>query len=136
MRWKKSGVSRNSKKFDKYFDGVLKHAVDVAAAVDTKPTAPRIQKKQVHRDNTEFHGPLQYYLRNIAIPFIERIIAKLDAQFSEIFTKVSKLLVLVPSVSLPMMQLLAMKISKHVLNYIKKTYHALKFLKISCWVGN
>ena len=45
------------KNIDKYFDGVSKHAVHVAAAVGTEPTAPRIPKKQVHRDNTEPHGP-------------------------------------------------------------------------------
>ena len=48
---------------DKYFDGVFKHAVHVAAAAGTEPTAPRIEKKQVHRDNTESHGLLQHYLR-------------------------------------------------------------------------
>ena len=78
----------NRKTFDKYFDGVFKHAAYVAAAVSTEPAALRIPKKQVHCDNTESYGPLQYYLRNIANPFMDYKIAELDAQFSEISTKI------------------------------------------------
>ncbi|XP_041372811.1 52 kDa repressor of the inhibitor of the protein kinase-like [Gigantopelta aegis] len=86
--------------FDSYFEGVYQHAVSVAASVGTEPTVPRVAKNQMHRDNAVSSSPLQYYLRNTAIPFIDHIIAELDSQFSDVSKKASKLLALVPSVFL------------------------------------
>ena len=59
---------------------------------------PRIASRQKHRSNTEAANPLEYYKRNMAIPFLDHIIAFIDQQFSQSSINASLLLGLVPSV--------------------------------------
>ncbi|KAG1655594.1 hypothetical protein GQR58_024427 [Nymphon striatum] len=64
--------------YQKYFEGVYNHAIYMAASVGTGPKSPRTAKKQTHHESADSNGPLQYYLRNIGIPFIDHIIVELD----------------------------------------------------------
>lgn len=83
---------------EQYFNGVFQHAVRLGESVGTEPSMPRIVKRQIHRSNTEATSPEQYYLRNMAIPFVDHLCNELESQFSMLNKTASKLLYLVPSV--------------------------------------
>ena len=59
---------------------------------------PRIASRQQYRSNTEASNPLEYYKRNVAIPFLDHIIAFIDLLFSQSSTKANFLLSLAPNV--------------------------------------
>ena len=80
-----------------YFEGVFKHAVRLGESVGTTACMPRIAKRQTHRSNVEATSPQQYYLRNMAIPFLDHLISELESQFTNVTKTVSKLLFLIPS---------------------------------------
>ena len=81
--------------FHVHFDAIYDLAVEMAENVGIVPTAPRTIGRQRHRTNVD---PKECYLVNFAVPFLDRIIAELDCQFSGLTMRVSKLLGLVPSV--------------------------------------
>ena len=53
---------------------------------------------QRHHSNTEAANPVDYYKRNVAIPFLDHIIAFIDQQFSQSSINASLLLGLVPNI--------------------------------------
>ena len=71
----------------------------MAAQIDMGPAKPRAAGRQKHRGNTPAETVDQYFLRNMAIPFLDHIIAVFEAQFSGLTVTSSLLLGLVPSVS-------------------------------------
>jgi len=70
----------------------------MANEVGAEPNAPRVAKRQRHRQNAESDLLRQYYLRNVAIPIMDHLCAELDSQFSEHSKLAVKLLNMVPSV--------------------------------------
>ena len=84
---------------DADFHTIYEQAVRMAAAVDVEPEKPRGAGRQMHRSNAPAESVEQYYLRNMAIPLVDHIIAELDSQFSRL-SRVSATLRLVPSVLL------------------------------------
>ncbi len=80
------------------FDKIYQHAVRVAAEVNIEPTKPRSAGRQSHRSNAPAETPKEYYLRNMAIPFLDHIITQFEARFSSLAVTSSLLLGLVPSV--------------------------------------
>ena len=70
----------------------------MANEIGAEPSAPRVPKRQRHRQNAESDSPQQYYLSNVAIPFMDHLCVELDSQFSEHSKPAVKLLNMVPSV--------------------------------------
>ena len=80
------------------FSKIYDHAIRIAEKIGTPAEMPRIASRQRHRSNTEASNPLEYYKRNVAIPFLDHIIAFIDQQFSQSSTKASFLLGLIPNI--------------------------------------
>ena len=83
---------------DATFHPIYEQAILMANKVGTEPSKPRIAGRQEHRSNTPSDTVEQYYLRNLCIPFLDTIIAELNAQFSTLTTTSVNILGLVPSV--------------------------------------
>ena len=66
---------------EEYSDGVYAHAVCMANEVGAEPNAPRVAKRQRHRQNAESDLLRQYYLRNVAIPFMITFVQNLILSF-------------------------------------------------------
>ena len=75
---------------DSYFEDIF--------AVSVDESMPRIAKHQMQRANVESDCPQQYYLRNMALPFLDHLCMELDSQFSWQRQQVKKLLFLAPIV--------------------------------------
>lgn len=86
------------KTVDADFEKIYDQAVRMASQIGTEPTKPRAAGRQEHRANAPAQDVKNYYLRNMAIPFLDHIIAEFEAQFSELSVKASKLLGLIPSI--------------------------------------
>ena len=80
------------------FSKIYDHAIRIAEKIGTPAEMPRIASRQRHRSNTEASNPLEYYKRNVAIPFLDHIIAFIDQQFSQSSTKASFLMGLIPNI--------------------------------------
>ena len=83
---------------DSGFDKIYDHAIRIAEKIGTTAEMPRVASRQRHRSNTEAANPLEYYKRNVAIPFLDHIIAFIDQQFSQSSINASLLLGLVPNI--------------------------------------
>ena len=70
----------------------------IADKIGTIAEMPRIASRQRHRSNIEAANPLEYYKRNVAIPFLDHIIAFIDQQFCQSSINASLLLGLVPNI--------------------------------------
>ena len=84
------------------FHRIYEHVVFVAAKVNVEPERPRIAGRQAHRNNaptTENENHIEsYFLRNLAIPFLDSINLELDERFSNVVQQCSGLLRLILSV--------------------------------------
>ena len=69
----------------------------MAKKVGSQISMPRIVSRQTHRSNAEATCPLEYFKRNVAIPFLDHIIMCIEQQFSESAMIATSLLGLVPS---------------------------------------
>jgi hypothetical protein len=58
-------------------------AVSLARSVETDPQRPRVAGRQHHRANTPADTPLEYYKRDITIPFLDHLKAQIQTRFSE-----------------------------------------------------
>lgn len=68
---------------DGAFASIYRQAERVAAAVNVEPRMPRISTgRQTHRDNAPSYTIFDHYKINTAIPFVDHMIAQLDARFS------------------------------------------------------
>ena len=86
------------KNIEKYFHGICMHSERMSEAVGQTPQMPRIVGRQVHKSNVKASTPEEYYLKNLAIPFLDNVNMEIDTQFSELSTKCMKLFALVPSI--------------------------------------
>lgn len=80
------------------FGKIYDHAVRTAEKIGTTAEMPCVVARQRHRSNTEASNPLEYYKRNVAIPFLDHIIEFIEQQFYQTSIKASLLLGLVPSI--------------------------------------
>ena len=62
-------------------------------------TIPRINAREVHRDNIPADTPEEYYRRTLMIPFLDHITTELENRFGPIHQTKVKLLGLVPSLA-------------------------------------
>ena len=81
-----------------YFHSVFKHSERMTEAVGQTAKMPRIIGRQVLKSNVAASTPEEYYLKNLAIPFLDNVNMEIDSQFSEMSTKCMKLFALVPSI--------------------------------------
>ena len=83
---------------DSGFSKIYDHAIRIAEKIGTKAEMLRIASRQRHRSNSEATNPLEYFKRNVAIPFLDHVITFIDQQFSRSSITSSLLLGLVPSI--------------------------------------
>ena len=83
---------------DKGFKLIYDQSHRMAEKVGTTPSMPRVAIRQQHRSNIVSLSPLDYYQKNVAIPFLDHICTYLDEQFSTLSVTASSLLSLVPIV--------------------------------------
>ena len=86
------------KTIDSDFTKIYDQAVRIANKVEVQPTRPRSAGRMQNRANAPSESVQEYFLRNMAIPFIDHIIMELEARFTPLSTTSSTLLGLVPSV--------------------------------------
>ena len=70
----------------------------MASAVNVDPCKTRTCVRQRNRPNAEAETVEEWYRVNVAVPFLDHIIAELDSQFSAMAQTSSQLLGLVPSI--------------------------------------
>ena len=80
------------------FNQIYEQAVRMAAQVNVEPTQPRAAGRQKHRENVPAEGVKEYYLRNMAIPFLDHVILEFESRFSPLSVSASRLMGLIPSV--------------------------------------
>ena len=91
-------IKSTRKNIDKEFIVTFEQAERVDAKIGTQPSMPRIAKKQVNGDNTNGNSLETYYRRVFAIPFIDKLISKLELRFTKLSHSASRLLFLIPTV--------------------------------------
>ena len=64
------------------FEQMYQQALRMAEKVNVEPAKPRTTGRQRHRANAPAESVKEYYMNNIAIPFLDHIISELDARFS------------------------------------------------------
>ncbi len=83
---------------DERFESVIyTQAVRLADKVGTTPCRPRIPKRQKNRSNVPGDTVVDFYKRNVVIPFMDHIIKNLEDRFSPLAVTATSLLGLVPS---------------------------------------
>jgi hypothetical protein len=96
----RSVYKREREDVEKGFKLIYDQSHRMAEKVGITPTMPRIATRQQHRSNIASLSPLDYYQKNVAIPFLDHICTYLNEQFSILSVTASSLLSLVPSVML------------------------------------
>ena len=86
------------KNFEVDFHKVYSQAERMATAVNVDPSKPRSCARQRNRPNAQVETVEEWYRVNVAVAFLDHIIAELDSQFSVLAQTASKLLGLVPLV--------------------------------------
>ena len=82
-------------KISNEFNKVYQQAETMGASINVDPSRPRSCARQRNRPNIATDD---WYKVNVAIPFIDHIIAELDSQFSQLANTASQLLCLVTSI--------------------------------------
>ena len=85
-------------KISNEFNKVYQQAETMGASINVDPSRPRSCARQRNRPNIATDSIEDWYKVNVAIPFIDHIIAELDSQFSQLANTASQLLCLVPSI--------------------------------------
>ena len=80
------------------FQAIFDQSVRLAEKVSVIPIMPRQAQRQLHRSNVPAVSVVDYYWKNVAVPFLDHIISNLDERFSSLTVTASSLLGLVPSV--------------------------------------
>ena len=83
---------------DNNFQVIYDHSGRMAEKVGSSVSMPRIAARQQHRSNTSSDTPLDYYKKNVAIPFLNHISTHLAEQFSSLTITAGSILGIVPSV--------------------------------------
>ena len=71
-------------------------AADIARQIGVEPCKPRTCGRQTKRDNIDAASPEEYYRRNLTVPFLDTFIVEMGARFSELQSKASMGMKLVP----------------------------------------
>ena len=61
---------------------MFQKALQVLSDLDVVVALPRINRRQVHRDNVPASSPEQYYRRSIYLPMLDSLIFDLETRFS------------------------------------------------------
>ena len=85
-------------KISNEFNKVYQQAETMGASINVDPSRPRSCARQRNRPNIATDSIEDWYKVNVAIPFIDHIIAELDSKFSQLANTASQLLCLVPSI--------------------------------------
>ena len=80
------------------FGKIYEQAVRMANEIDIEPAKPRAAGRQKHRANAPSETVKEYYLVNMAIPFLDHIISEFGARFEGLSVRASKLFGLIPSI--------------------------------------
>ena len=83
---------------DNNFQVIYDHSCRMAEKVGSSVSMPRIAARQQHRSNISSDTPLDYYKKNVAIPFLDHISTHLAEQFSSLTITAGSILGIVPSV--------------------------------------
>lgn len=67
---------------DSLFDAVYNEAQSLAEKVGVEPQMPRNASTMRHRSNIPADSVKQYYLRNLAVPFVDYINNELDSKLT------------------------------------------------------
>ena len=69
---------------DEPMNQILEQAAALSQSVGKEPYKPRTTGRQTHRGNagSSDDSVEDYYRKNVAVPFLDNIIADLDAQFT------------------------------------------------------
>ena len=74
---------RERENIDSSFGPIYTQSVRLGEKIATTATMPRITSSQQHRSNAEASSPYEYFKRNVAIPFLDHIIIRINQQFSQ-----------------------------------------------------
>lgn len=81
------------------FNQIHEQAIRMAAQVNVQPTTqPQAAGQQTHRENVPAETVKDYYCRNMAIPFLDRVILEFESRFSPLSVTASRILGLIPSI--------------------------------------
>lgn len=80
------------------FNQIYEQAVRMAAQVNVQPSKPRATGRQTHRGNVPAETVKDYYLHNMAIPFLDHVISEFESRFSPLSVTASRLVGLIPSI--------------------------------------
>ena len=88
-------------KVNREFHQIYQQAKRMASVVGEEPSRPRLTGRQAHRSNIPTDAAMDdvesYYLRNLAIPFLDNIIMQLSERFSDVARQCAGVLALVPT---------------------------------------
>jgi hypothetical protein len=94
----KAVYHRERSTVDVGFQAIYDQSIRIAEKVAVTPIMPRQAQRQLHRSNVPADSVIEYYQKNVAIPFLDHIISNLENRFSSLGVTASSLLGLVPSV--------------------------------------
>ena len=93
----KSDIQEMRNNIDTQFHEWFNTASQLARKFGVEPRMPRTLRRQQHRSNVEADDLVEYYRRNLAIPFLDHLSAKMDNYFNYESNKVlSSFLCLIP----------------------------------------
>lgn len=70
---------------------------ELASRFGTEETMPRVSSKQIHRNSTPASTPREFYIRNIALPFIDELISEISRRYDMKNKTLLSLFALVPA---------------------------------------
>ena len=80
-----------------FSDRIYNHSCLLAAKSDITPSVPRICQRQQHRSNSQCSDPKHYFKVTVLVPFLDHLIADLNARFAKHVQKVACLQALLPA---------------------------------------
>ena len=80
------------------FDTIYDQALKLATQLSIEPTKPRTAAMQQHRSNAPSETVKEFFLRNLAVPFLDHLIVNLEERFSPLAQASARLLYLIPSI--------------------------------------
>ena len=74
------------------------YAMTLGKSLDIELNMPRIAGRQIHCTNASASTPFDYYLRNMCLPFLDRLMEGLNTRFDKYGSMIHKMHAFVPSV--------------------------------------
>lgn len=96
---KVSAIAQMRHEVEKEFRDWYDMAESLVESVGGEVKMPRIAKRQVHRENIAAENPFDYYMRNLAIPFLDHLSQEMETRFTVENRAGSALFNLMPSAS-------------------------------------